>query len=80
MIRRMVLLGAVIYIVIAAVQWVANRTVFYEAVIFSGILVALSLVHYAENEERLKKMEMTVVWLVILLFVGYALAKAGGYL
>jgi len=78
MIRRMVLLGAVIYIVIAAVQWAVNRTVFYEAVILSGILAALSLVHYASDEERLKKMEMAAIWLVIALFAGYALAKAGG--
>lgn len=80
MIRRMVLLASVIYIVIAVLQWVVNRTVFVEAVVLSVILAALSLVHYASSEEVLKKMEMTVIWLVILLFVGYALAKAGGYL
>jgi hypothetical protein len=78
MIRRTVLLGAVIYIVIAVLQWVTNRTVFYEAVVLSGILVALSLVHYATDAKRLKQLEMALLWLVIGLFVVYALAKAGG--
>jgi len=79
MIRRMVLLGAVIYIVIAILQWVTNRMVFAEAVVLSGILVALSLVHYASDERRLKQLEMVLLWLVIGLFVVYALAKAGGF-
>ncbi|WP_243668951.1 hypothetical protein [Methanoculleus chikugoensis] len=75
----MVLLGAVIYIVIAILQWVTNRTVFAEAVVLSGILAALSLVHYASDERRLKQLEMALLWLVIGLFVVYALAKAGGF-
>jgi len=79
MIRRMVLLGAVIYIVIAAVQWVMNRTVFYEAVVLSGLLVALSFAHYASDEKRLKQIEMALLWLMVALFAGYALLKAGGF-
>ena len=80
MIRELVLLGGGAYIVIALVQWVQNQTVQVETVVFAGILVALSLIHYAPDEGRLKKIEMVGLWLAIALFVGYALAKAGGYL
>jgi len=80
MIRELVLLGGVFYIVIALVQWVQNQTVQVEAALVAGILVVLSLIHYARDEERLKKIEMAGLWLAIAFFVGYALAKAGGYL
>jgi len=80
MIRELVLLGGVFYIVIALVQWVQNQTVQVEAALVAGILVVLPLIHYARDEERLKKIEMAGLWLAIAFFVGYALAKAGGYL
>jgi hypothetical protein len=80
MIRELVLLGGAVYIIIALVQGIQNQAVQVEAVLVAGILVALSLIHYARDEERLKKIEMAGLWLAIALFVGYALAKAGGYL
>ncbi|HRR88330.1 MAG TPA: hypothetical protein P5101_03260 [Methanoculleus sp.] len=80
MIREVVLFGGVVYIIIALVQWVQNQTVQAEAALFAGIIVVLSLIHYARDEERLKKIEMAGLWLAIALFLGYALAKAGGYL
>jgi hypothetical protein len=80
MIREVVLFGGVVYIIIALVQWVQNQTVQVEAALFAKIIVVLSLIHYARDEERLKKIEMAGLWLAIALFLGYALAKAGGYL
>lgn len=80
MIRELVLVGGVIYIVIALVQWFENQTVQGEALVFAGILVALSLIHRASDEERLKQLEMAGLWLMIALFAGYAIAKAGGIL
>ncbi|HOS67444.1 MAG TPA: hypothetical protein PLI54_05865 [Methanoculleus sp.] len=80
MIRELVLVGGVIYIVIALVQWFENQTVQGEALVFAGILVVLSLTHYASDEERLKQLEMAGLWLMIALFAGYAIAKAGGIL
>jgi len=80
MIRKLVMLAGVTYIVIALVQWVENRTVQGEALVFAGALVALSLIHRASDEERLKQLEMAGLWLMIALFAGYAIAKAGGIL
>ena len=80
MIRELVLLSGVAYIIIALVQWVQNQTVQVEAVLFAGILVVLSLIHYTRDEERLKKIEMVGLWMAIALFLGYALLRAGGYL
>jgi len=80
MIRELVLLGGAAYIVIALVQWFDNQTVQGEALVFAGFLVILSLIHRAPDEERLKKFEMVGLWLMIALFAGYALAKAGGIL
>ncbi|MDD4454812.1 MAG: hypothetical protein PHI67_05795 [Candidatus Methanomethylophilaceae archaeon] len=80
MIREMVLIGGAVYIVIALLQWLDNQTVQGEAVILAGILVVLSLIHHASSEEQLKKFEMVGLWLMIALFAGYAIAKAGGYL
>lgn len=79
MIRELVLLGGAAYLVIALVQWLQNQTVQGEAVLLAGVLVALSLVHHASNEERLKRFEMAGLWLAVALFAGYALAKAGGF-
>ncbi len=79
MIRELVLLAGVTYIVIALVQWVENQTVQGEALVFAGILVFLSLIHHILDEERVKKFEIVGLWLMIALFAGYALAKAGGY-
>ena len=80
MIRELVLVGGVIYIVIALVQWFENQTVQGEALVFVWALVALSLIHRASDEERLKQLEMAGLWLMIALFAGYAIAKAGGIL
>ncbi|MCK9277305.1 MAG: hypothetical protein M0P22_04370 [Methanoculleus sp.] len=80
MIREMVLIGGAVYIVIALLQWLDNQTIQGEAVVLAGVLVALSLIHHASSEERLKKFEMVGLWLMIALFAGYAIAKAGGYL
>ena len=80
MIRELVLVGGVIYIVIALVQWFENQTVQGEELVFVGALVALSLIHRASDEERLKQLEMAGIWLMIALFAGYAIAKAGGIL
>ena len=79
MIRELVLFGGAAYLVIALVQWLQNQTVQGEAVLLAGVLVALSLVHHASNEERLKTFETAGLWLAVALFAGYALAKAGGY-
>lgn len=80
MIREMVLLGAAAYIVIALLQWMENQTVQGEAVILAVLLAALSLAHFITGEKWLKRFEMAGLWLMIALFVGYALAKAGGIL
>ncbi len=79
MIRELVLFGGATYLVIALVQWLQNGTVRGEAVVLAAVLVALSLVHRASNEERLKRIETAGLWLAVALFVGYALLKAGGY-
>ena len=79
MIRELVLLGGAAYLIIALVQWLQNQTIQGEAVLLAGVLVALSLVHGASSEERLKKFETAGLWLAVALFAGYALAKAGGY-
>jgi hypothetical protein len=80
MIREMVLLGAAAYIVIALLQWMENQTVQGEAVVLAVLLAALSLAHFITGEKWLKRFEMAGLWLMIALFVGYALAKAGGIL
>ncbi|KAF5038425.1 hypothetical protein DSECCO2_554490 [anaerobic digester metagenome] len=80
MIRELVLVGGVIYIVIALVQWFENQTVQGEALVFVGALAILSLAHHVSDEERLKQLEMAGLWLMIALFAGYAIAKAGGIL
>lgn len=78
MIRELVLFGGVVYIIIALVQWFENQTVQGEALVFVGAIVAISLIHRASDEERLRQFEMVGLWLMIVLFAGYALAKAGG--
>ncbi|MCE5337506.1 MAG: hypothetical protein LLF90_02320 [Methanomicrobiaceae archaeon] len=80
MIREMVLLGAAAYIVIALLQWMENQTVQGEAVTLAVLLAALSLAHFTTGEKWLKRFEMAGLWLMIALFVGYALAKAEGIL
>ncbi|WP_214021333.1 hypothetical protein [Methanoculleus sp.] len=79
MIRELVFFGGATYLVIALVQWLQNQTVRGETVVLAAALMALSLVHRASNEERLKRLETAGLWLAVALFVGYALAKAGGY-
>ncbi|NLA38455.1 MAG: hypothetical protein GX882_03530 [Methanomicrobiales archaeon] len=80
MIRELVLLGGVAYIIIALVQGMQNQAVQTDAVLFAGVLVVLSLIHYVRSEERLKKVEVMGLWLAIALFAGYALLRAGGLL
>ncbi len=78
MIRELVLLAGLSYLIIALVQLMLNQTVRLESIVIGAALIAVSLVHWAPDCEWLKQWEMAALWIAVALFVGYALAKAGG--
>lgn len=80
MIRNAVAGGATIYgaiLVVQAIQRPSAAPIALAAVLF---LAAAGIVFQAQDAQRLKKMEMFLLWVCVGLFLLYGLLKAGGVL
>jgi hypothetical protein len=75
-----VIIGAVVYIAIAVWQAVVNPSVIPEAVAIAVLLGLFSSTLAIKDPRAMKKGEMAVVWICILLFAVYGIFRIGGQL
>lgn len=80
MIRNAVASGAAVYGAILVVQAVQRPSAAPIAIAAALFLVAAGIVFESKDENRLKKMEMVLLWTCVGLFLLYGLLKAGGVL
>lgn len=80
MIRKAILASAVIYLAITLIQARERASVLLDAVVFGALLSAGAALYFYRDEHRLEKIEVTVLWICILLFVLYMTLKLAGVL
>jgi len=78
LLRKIMTLGIIGYIVIAAWQVAVRPDILPGAALLLIGLAALGGLVWAGNESVLKKVEMAVLWVCIGLFILYAALAAGG--
>lgn len=70
--------GLLVYILIAAWQVLLNSGVALQAAGLGGLLIVLTGIAWVSDVERMKKIEMGVLWICVGLFALYAILVAGG--
>lgn len=70
--------GLLVYILIAAWQVLLNPGVALQAAGLGGLLIVLTGIAWVSDVERMKKIEMGVLWICVGLFALYAILVAGG--
>lgn len=79
MIRKAILAAGTIYLAITLIQAVARGSVLLQAAVFGAVLSAGTALYFYRHEHRLESLEITVLWICILLFVLYMAVKIGGF-
>jgi hypothetical protein len=77
-IRKAILAAAAIYLGITLLQAVARGSLLLQAVVFGAVLAGGTALYFYRDEHRLEKLEITILWSCILLFVLYMAVKLAG--
>jgi hypothetical protein len=80
MIRKAILFGGVLYILITIVQVLDRPMIWLEGIVVSGALAAATAYYFMQDEHRLHTSEIVALWAAVLLFVVYGFLKYGGVL
>jgi hypothetical protein len=80
MIRKAILFGGVLYILITIVQVLDRPMIWLEGIVVSGALAAATAYYLMQDEHRLHTSEIVALWVAVLLFVVYGCLKYGGVL
>lgn len=70
--------GLVVYLAIAIWQVILNPTVALQAAGLGVLFIILTGIAWISDEERMKQIEMGILWICIGLFALYAVLVAGG--
>ena len=80
MIRKAILFGGVLYILITLMQVLDRPTIWLEGIVVSIALAAAAAYYLMQDEHRLHTSEMVALWAAVLLFAVYGFLKFGGVL
>ncbi|KUG21092.1 MAG: hypothetical protein KO206_01330 [Methanomicrobiaceae archaeon] len=80
MIRELALVAGAAYAALALLELAQRHIIPAEGALAAALLVAIALLHWASDGQRLKGREMAALWACIALFGLYALLRAGGIL
>jgi hypothetical protein len=80
MIRKAILFGGVLYILITIAQVLDRPMIWLEGIVVSGALAAATAYYLMQDEHRLHTSEIVALWAAVLLFVVYGILKYGGVL
>jgi hypothetical protein len=77
MIRKAILFGGFLFILITMVQVLDRPTIWLEGIVVSGALTAATAYYFMQDEHRLHTSEIVALWAAVLLFVVYGCLKYG---
>ena len=80
MIRKAILFGGVLYILITLMQVLDRPMIWLEGIVVSVALAAATAYYLMRDEHRLHTSEMVALWAAVLLFAVYGFLKFGGVL
>jgi hypothetical protein len=78
LIRGALFAGALAYIAVALLEFTATASVEVQAIIAGLLLAATIALTLFKDEIALKRYEMTLLWMCVLLFGAYAALRYGG--
>jgi len=78
-IRKAILAAGLIYLAVIVFQVAARGSLLLQAAIFGAVLAGGTALYFYRDEHKLEKVEITVLWICILLFVLYMAVKIGGF-
>ena len=78
MIRKAILAAGLIYIAVIIFQVAARVSLLLEVVIFGAVLAGGTALYFYRDEHKLEKVEITVLWICVLLFALYMAVKLAG--
>jgi hypothetical protein len=77
-IRKAILAAAAIYLGITLLQAAARGSLLLQAVVFGAVLAGGTALYFFRDEHKLEKVEISILWICILLFVLYMAVKLAG--
>jgi hypothetical protein len=80
MIRKAILFGGILYILITLMQLLDRPMIWLEGIVVSVALAAATAYYLMQDEHRLHTSEMVALWASVLLFAAYGILKFGGVL
>jgi Ca2+/Na+ antiporter len=80
MIRSLLAIGVVLYSAIALIQITSRPVVRGESVFLSLLFLLIVAILWSRDKNRIKTVEMIVIWICVLFFAGYAILILGGLL
>ena len=78
MIRKAILFGGVLYILITIAQVLDRPMIWLEGLVVCGALAAATAYFLITDEHRLHTSEIIALWAAVLLFAVYSCLKYGG--
>lgn len=78
MIRKAILFGGVLYILITIAQVIDRPMIWLEGIVVAGALAAATAYYLMQDEHQLHTSEMVALWAAVLLFAVYGCLKYGG--
>ncbi len=78
MIRKAILVAAVIYLAINAVQVAMNPSVITEGLGLAVVVLLALFCYYQKRHDQLELWELGALWASVLIFVVYMAVKLGG--
>lgn len=80
MIRKAILVGGVLYLLITLMQVLDRPAIWLEGIVVSVALAAATAYYLMQDEHRLHTSEMVALWASVLLFAAYGIMKFWGVL
>ena len=78
LIQNGITIGAVFYIAVALVQMSEHSLILPEGAGIAVLLTIAAVITWIQDESGLKRLEMNLLWLCILIFGIYAILRYGG--
>lgn len=80
MIRKAILFGGVLYVLITFAQIIDRPSIWAEGIIVAVVLAIATACYLIHDEHRLHLSEIIALWAAVLLFLVYTTLKFGGVL
>jgi len=76
-IKKILTLGLIAYLCLAGWQLLSHPEIYIQVIALSLVLIILTAITWMNDEERLNKIEMGILWVCVGMFGLYAVLVAG---